>query len=97
MRYEEENELQIIFAEEKVTVSMIKERLRYHNQPLSGRKQELAKRLIHFLTPYTANLPLVAHDSLTVTYNITDDGNLDVVDGSDDSESDANDESRNKS
>jgi hypothetical protein len=46
-RYEEQNEqfkqaLQKIFAQENVTISMIKERLRFHNEPLSGLWHELA-------------------------------------------------------
>jgi hypothetical protein len=74
---------------DKILTSGSTERLQYHKELLSGLKHELAEQLINFLTPQTTNLPVVAnHKSLAVTYDIINDGNLDVIEESDDSDSD---------
>ena len=60
---------------------MLVERLRIHNQPTHGRKHELSDRLIDLLTPSTGTASISVPEYISVRY----DGDLDVVEASDES------------
>ena len=72
----------IFQTENNVTVVMLVERLRIHNQPDHGRKHDISDPLIAFLTPLTGKTSRSVPEYIRAIY----DGDLDVVKASDESD-----------
>jgi hypothetical protein len=68
----------------KITVKILKDYLRLRSQPTSGKKHELAKRIVRFSELGTA---IPVQGPLAATYNIEGDDDLNVG-GDDESEID---------
>ena len=74
-----EPELHDILGTDKITCKLLATQLHLRNQPKSGRKHELAKRLVMYCRNASSTMTAPENEPLAVTYGIVVNSDLDIV------------------